>query len=137
MPESKPSLPDAMKPLAMKLHATMMRVKNLDISRDWYETKLEMRVEYQDSPYRMLNMISPSGARIALWELREGEEPTTTAPTTAYVVFLSSDARADHRTLVARGVEATEPQDTGLGLRFFWITDPDQHRICVIEFLPE
>jgi catechol 2,3-dioxygenase-like lactoylglutathione lyase family enzyme len=123
--------------LNMQLHTMMLRVANLAKSLEWYEKKIGMTIFHEDVPYKIVSLMGETGNRITLWELREGESPTETSRETAYAVFNTSNARADHRTLVARGVEATKPEDTGLGIRFFWITDPDGHRHCVIEFLPE
>jgi catechol 2,3-dioxygenase-like lactoylglutathione lyase family enzyme len=123
--------------LNMQLHTMMLRVANLAKSVEWYGKKIGMTIFHEDVPYKIVSLMGESGNRITLWELRDGERPTETTRETAYAVFNTTNAFADHRTLVARGVDATKPEDTGLGIRFFWITDPDRHRHCVIEFLPE
>ena len=123
--------------LNMQMHTMMLRVANLATSLEWYEKNIGMTVCHKDVLYKIISLMGDSGNRITLWELREGERPTETSSETAYAVFSTTNALADHRILAARGVVVTEPEDTGLGIRFFWITDPDRHRHCVIEFLPE
>lgn len=123
--------------LNMQFHTMMLRVTDLAKSREWYEKKIGMTVFHVDTTYKLISLSGNAGNRITLWELREGERPTETSKETAYAVFESTNALADHRVLVARGVEATTPEDTGLGIRLFWITDPDGHRHCVLEFLPD
>jgi catechol-2,3-dioxygenase len=123
--------------LNMQMYTMMLRVTNLEKSRQWYEKNIGMTVCHEDVLYKIISLMGDSGNRITIWELREGERPTETSKEWVYAVFRSTNALADHRALVARGVEASVPEDTGLGIRFFWITDPDRHRHCVIEFLPE
>ncbi len=123
--------------LKMQLHTMLLRVKNLERSREWYEQKLGMTIFHEDRHYRVITLQGDSDNRITLWELSEGERLSETFNETAYAVFNTPDTNADHRILAARGVEVTEPDDTVLGVRFFWITDPDGYRHCVLEFLPE
>jgi catechol 2,3-dioxygenase-like lactoylglutathione lyase family enzyme len=123
--------------LQLRLHTIVLRVRNLKASRAWYEEKLGMRVLYTDPHYRLISLGLEGESRLTLWELREGEVPTETAKEMAYPVFLSQHARRDHRELTARGAVTEPVEDFAHGLRIFWIRDPDDHRLCVIEFLPD
>ncbi len=123
--------------LQMRLHTMVLRVANLERSRTWYTQKLGMDVIYEDVHYRLLMLRNEGESQISLWEYRPGETPTTSSKETAYPVFLSLNARDDHRALAERGVNPSPIEDYPHGLRLFWITDPDGHRLCVIEFLME
>ena len=121
----------------MHLHTTVLRVTNLEESRRWFVEKVGMTVVYEDIHYRLISLELGQGSRLSLWEFRPGEAPTDTTKETAYMVLLSKDARGDHATLTARGVKTDPIEEYERGLRMFWFSDPDNHRFCVIEFLPE
>jgi catechol 2,3-dioxygenase-like lactoylglutathione lyase family enzyme len=121
----------------MQLHTTVFRVANLERSRRWYEEKLGMTVVYEDIHFKLISLEKGGNGRISLWEMRPGEAPTATAKEMAYIVFLTQDALEDYRILVERGANVSPIEEYQQGLRMFWITDPDNHRHCVIEFLPE
>ena len=124
-------------PLHLRMHTTVLRVSNLERSISWYTEKLGMNVIYRDIHYRLVMVRDSGESQLSLWELRPGEEPTTASKSTVYPVFISTDALADHHSLAERGVDPDPVEDYPHGLRMFWITDPDGHRLCVIEFLPE
>jgi len=123
--------------LQMRLHAIMLRVTNLERSRKWYTETLGFTVAFEDSHYKLLTLRDQGEGQLAIWELRPGEIPTVATQEAAYPVFISTHASEDHRLLAARGANPEPIQDYPHGLRVFWVSDPDGHRICVLEFMME
>ncbi len=124
-------------PLQMRPHAIVLRVKNLEASRAWYESTLDMTVVFTDPFYKLVTLARNGESQLAIWELRDGEAGTVALKEAAYPVFLSQDALSDQRVLTERGANPTAIEDYPNGLRMFWLSDPDGHRILVLEFLPE
>jgi catechol 2,3-dioxygenase-like lactoylglutathione lyase family enzyme len=124
-------------PLTLHLHTTMLLVKNLERSQAWYEEKLGMTVVRHDGFYKAVTLISPNFNRVTIWEPEQGDIPRIPVPPASYGVFVSDDLEQDRRTLVARGVAATDIDVSFQGVHLFWISDPDGHRFCVVQFMPE
>ncbi len=130
---------------ALQLHTTVFRVSNLERARRFYETAVGLNVVYEDLHYRLISLQLGGGSLLTLWEMRPEDLPSNAAakngsPTgiaTMYMVFYCRDATAWRAELEGRGVSVEPIEEREIGLRLFWFTDPDGHRFCVIQFLPE
>jgi catechol 2,3-dioxygenase-like lactoylglutathione lyase family enzyme len=118
-----------------ELYTSILRVSNLERSMEWYAEAFGMKPHNPDPSYRLVNMISSSGQRITLRE--QTDKPITPSSLHGmYVVFLTTNAEALRADMLRRGYKVGPVQDHP-GVRLFWVFDPDQHPLCILEFMIE
>ena len=118
------------------LYSTVIRVRNLERSREWYETVLDFRVTFVDPHYPLLTLTHADGRTITVWQIEDGITPICTHRNGAYLVFMTPDIEAARREMIRRG---GQPEATGNypGLNMFWLQDPDGHHHAVMQFALE
>lgn len=117
----------------MQLHTTVIRVRDLEQSHNWYIEKLGMREVYRDLRYHLRSYSQGGEPRFTLWELPPGAELVPMSKFGSYLVFFSQTIEADRAALAERGVPVS-PVEQENGLRLFWITDPDGNKLVVLQF---
>jgi len=122
--------------LPLDLYTSILRVKNLERSLAWYENVLGLRSITRDTHYRLVELAGEKGQRIALRELNDGKPVATAGLRSMYPVFLTPDADAKHAELEAQG-HRVEPVQDHPGVRLFWLYDPDNHPLCILQFVME
>lgn len=109
---------------------TLLRPSDPDRSRRFYGDVLGLEVyrEFGDGPERGTVYFLGGG-------FLEVSGHSDTAPADTLRLWLQvPDAEAAHRELRARGAEIVrEPRQEPWGLIEMWITDPDGHRIVLVE----
>jgi len=112
-------------------HATVLPVRELSTSRDFYRDRLgfEVGFEWQDPPtYAVLRAESTSIHLSEIETPREALAPTSMHPTLIYL--FTHDVDALHAQVAASGVEISSPLQTfDYGMREFEVRDPDGHRL--------
>ncbi len=117
------------------LNMVVMRVKDLRVSRSWYERVLELHVVEENAAGQTVVLDLGRGANLCLWQLAP-EETLATAPTAAaFPNFRTGDVEGTHAKLEALGVHVAPLRDTG-GTKWFSFFDPDGNRIDVMQNRP-
>jgi catechol 2,3-dioxygenase-like lactoylglutathione lyase family enzyme len=113
----------------------VMRVKDLRVSKAWYERVLELHVSEENAAGQTIVLDLGRGANLCLWQLGP-EEMLATAPTAAaFPNFRTGDVEGTHGKLEGLGVHVTPLRDTG-GMKWFSFFDPDGNRIDVMQNRP-
>jgi catechol 2,3-dioxygenase-like lactoylglutathione lyase family enzyme len=118
----------------LDLYTTILRVKDIQRSVAWYCDVLGLHPERNDSTYRLMTLVSSSGQRLTLREIDKEHVIVPSGLFGSYVVFITSDANATYAQMTARGQKVSSIQDHP-GVRLFWIYDPDDHPLCILQFV--
>ena len=111
------------------LDTVIIRVRDLDRARAWYQEKLDLSVMYAlEEPDRLGVLYAGQKLSLTLWELKPGEQPVTGGQLGTYPVFSVDDIHATHRLLVQRGVRTT-PVERGEAVLWFLLYDLDGNAI--------
>ena len=117
-----------------ELYTTILRVRNLDQSVQWYCRIFGLQSEHHDNQYRLAVLRASSGQTIALREVAADRKISPSGLNSAYVVFMTPDADQTHDRLAGQGEKVGSVQDHP-GVRLFWLYDPDGHPLCVLQFV--
>ncbi len=123
-------------PVGARLHSTVLRVTNLENSIEWYQRILGLSPVYRDFSYRLVNMVGEQHQQLTLWEALDKKTVLTSNINGIYPVVATPDAVAYREELIQRGAKVG-PIEHDEGLTLFWILDPDDHKIVVLQFLIE
>jgi lactoylglutathione lyase len=124
-----------------KLIHTMIRVKDLDGSLDFYQSALGLtpshRLDFDDFSLVYLRN-DETDAEIELTWNKGRAEPYTHGDGYGHFAFVVDDARAEHERLVGLKLSPKDVKEfrDGKGdliARFFFIEDPDGYKIEVLE----
>jgi len=100
----------------------IVRVSDIEISRNWFIQKLSFTVLHEDPIHRLAVLDTHSPVSITLWQT---DEPIKiNAKTTAYPIFRTADAQQAHDHLSAMGVTVGEII-TDHAVTYFTFHDPD------------
>jgi catechol 2,3-dioxygenase-like lactoylglutathione lyase family enzyme len=116
---------------AATLAATIVRVRDVAASVNWYRDKLGLEPVHvgSDGPEHPIAAYSIAGAVVSLWQLPSGEERTRDEnDRNSYVVaVVDDDLEAVRELLASRGVEVSEVRRTANN-EYCWFYDPDGNR---------
>jgi catechol 2,3-dioxygenase-like lactoylglutathione lyase family enzyme len=111
--------------------ATIVRVRDVAASVEWYRDHLGLRPIHQgsDGPEHPIAAYAVGSGVITLWQLPPGEERRSEDnDRNSYVVLvMSSDLEEVRERLAGRGV-AVGPLRRSANNEFFWCHDPDDNR---------
>jgi cold shock protein len=118
------------------LNMVVVRVRNLEQSRAWYERVLELHpTEHGASSGPTVTLDLGRGANLCLWQLGPDENLANTQTATSFPNFRTGDVDGIHSKLSGLGVVVTPLQDAG-GVKWFTFYDPDGNRIDVMQNRP-
>ena len=117
------------------LNMVVMRVRDLNSARAWYERVLELRPAEGGSAGPTITLDLGRGANLCLWQLGPDETLATAPTAAAFPNFRTGDVDGTHGKLEALGVHVTPLRDTG-GMKWFSFFDPDGNRIDVMQNRP-
>jgi catechol 2,3-dioxygenase-like lactoylglutathione lyase family enzyme len=106
------------------LDTVLLRVKDIDLAKSWYQEKLGFSEPYFDPAERLAVFDLGGTTSLTLWELKGEEIRSAAEHTRPFPIFSVSDAHETRRVLMDRGVTAGEVIESG-GVSFFTFTDPD------------
>lgn len=117
------------------LNMVVMRVKDLRVSKAWYERVLELHVSEENAAGQTIVLDLGRGANLCLWQLGPDETLATAPTAAAFPNFRTGDVEGTHGKLEGLGVHVTPLRDTG-GMKWFSFYDPDGNRIDVMQNRP-
>ena len=108
--------------LLQGIDTIIVRVSDINISRDWYVTKLGLTVLFEDTDMKLVVVDTNSATSLTLWQT--DDEIVINPNTTCYPIFKTQDAAALRLALLGQGIPVGEIiQDTHV--RYFFFYDPD------------
>ena len=117
------------------LNMVVMRVRDLNSARSWYERVLELRLAEDNSSGQTVVLDLGRGANLCLWQLGPDESLGGTNVAAAFPNFRTGDVEGTHSKLEGLGVSVTPLKDSG-GVKWFSFFDPDGNRIDVVQNRP-
>jgi len=100
----------------------IVRVSDIEISRNWFIQKLSFIVLHEDPIHRLAVLDTHSPISITLWQTDEPIQ--VNAKTAAYPIFRAADAQQAHDHLSTLGVSVSEII-TDHAVTYFTFHDPD------------
>lgn len=116
-----------------KLDTLIVRVRDLDASREWYEEKLGLAPQFIDPHGEIVVLDCGGTTSLTLWRLGPGEVLHEEGSKGSFPIFFSDDADAHHALLESRGIECG-PIVAQEGARFFPFYDLDGNRLEVCQY---
>ena len=111
-----------------KLDTVVIRVRDHERARTWYERTLELHASLVDEEERLAVLDLGGGPTLTLWEWGKGEAPAAVVTAAFPVLLPQNEIEATRDMLASRGVEVGPLEGEVGGLRFFSFTDPDGNR---------
>ena len=119
------------------LYTTILRVRDVSRSVAFYERVFDLQTEFRDLRYPLASLTTESGMRLTFWEAAADESLSVMTPASGFVSFITPDAAASRAEMARRGATVSPLDDSRVGVRFYWVTDPDGHSVLVLQLLPE
>ena len=113
----------------------VIRVRDLNSARSWYERVLELKVAEDNSSGQTVVLDLGRGPNLCLWQAGSDEELPGSKTAAAFPNFRSGDVDGVHGKLADLGVSVTPLKDSG-GVKWFSFYDPDGNRIDVVQNRP-
>jgi catechol 2,3-dioxygenase-like lactoylglutathione lyase family enzyme len=118
----------------MRLGSVVLRVRDLERSRHWYESRLGLRVREVHEASRLALLDVGSAVPLSLWELRGDEALEDRRGADAFPVLLVDNAEATRAALESGGTPCGPLVEEPVCWRFS-IRDPDGNRIDLAEMI--
>lgn len=115
-----------------RLDSVVLRVRDLEHSKSWYESNLGFSTSYVDSQERLAVLDLGGRTNLTLWELKRGEALSPPGFANAFPIFLADDAVQTRQRLQDSGVKVETLQQSS-GVSFFGFFDPDGNRLEVCQ----
>lgn len=104
------------------IDTVIVRVSNIETSRDWYINKLELPSLWEDPTMKLVVLDTHSPTSLTLWQT--DQVITVHRDTSSYPIFRTPDAHALRKELRSRGIETGELIQDG-HIEYFFFFDPD------------
>jgi catechol 2,3-dioxygenase-like lactoylglutathione lyase family enzyme len=116
-----------------RIDTVIVRVRNLEQARDWYQQRLGLDPVYFDANERLVVCGFGGATSLTIWELKPEEEPSFSSGNLGtYPIFFSEDIEAAHQDLAERGVKVGSIQEGNGGVRWFrfWDLEGNIFEVC-------
>ena len=111
------------------LDTVVLRVRDVDAAKAWYQAKLGLEVSREDMGERLVVLGQRGGTSLSLWELKRGESLLETLGVVgSFPVFAVRDARAAWEILREREVLVDPLREAG-GVLSFEFRDLDGNKL--------
>jgi catechol 2,3-dioxygenase-like lactoylglutathione lyase family enzyme len=108
--------------LLQGIDTVIIRVSDIETSKEWYLTKLGLVSLFDDSNMKLVVLDTNSATSLTLWQTNQ--TLVINPHTASYPIFRTPDADALRQELISRGIEAGDViQDDYV--RYFYFYDPD------------
>jgi len=117
--------------LLQGIDTIIIRVTNIEASRDWYLAKLGLVVIFEDENLKLIVFNTNGPTSLTVWQSSHG--PSINWRTDCYPIFRTPDIDALHHELLSRGVEAGEISQDENGKYFpFYDLDGNMMEACQV-----
>ncbi len=117
--------------LFSRIDTVILRVKNLQKARQWYEGVLQLTPSYVgDGDHQIVIYKVGEGTPLTIYQLQPDEVMPAKRFATGYPIFFAEDIVRAHVQLQSRGVEVEDIEDDG-AVQYFIFHDPDGNRLEV------
>ena len=108
--------------LLQGIDTVIIRVSDIEISKDWYREKLGLLPVWDDSQMNLVVLGTNSATSLTLWQTKK--KISIDQETASYPIFKTPDASALREALIVSGIQVGEIiQDEHV--KYFFFYDPD------------
>lgn len=118
--------------LLQGIDTIIVRVSNIEISKQWYQEKLGLSAVWDDPAMKLVVLDTHGPTSLTLWQT-EKKIPAD-KETASYPIFKTSNAGALRQELLARGIRA-EALVSDEYVQYFFFYDPDGNVLEACEVL--
>jgi catechol 2,3-dioxygenase-like lactoylglutathione lyase family enzyme len=108
--------------LLQGIDTVIVRVSNIEISKDWYVNKLGLTATWDDPQMKLVVLDTKSATSLTLWQTNQKLD--INRDTASYPIFRTQDADALKQELERRGIEVSEVIEDE-HVKYFFFFDPD------------
>ena len=110
------------KKLLQGIDTVIIRVSDIEISKDWYQKKLGLLPVWDDPKMNLVVLGTNSATSLTLWQTKK--KISIDQETASYPIFKTTDASALREALIISGIQVGEIiQDEHV--KYFFFYDPD------------
>ena len=108
--------------LLQGIDTVIIRVSDIEISKDWYQKKLGLLPVWDDPKMNLVVLDTNSATSLTLWQTKK--KISIDQETASYPIFKTPDASALREALIVSGIQVGEIiQD--IHVKYFFFYDPD------------
>ena len=108
--------------LLQGIDTVIIRVSDIEISKDWYQKKLGLLPVWDDPQMNLVVLDTNSATSLTLWQTKK--KISIDQETASYPIFKTPDASALREALIISGIQVGEIiQDEHV--KYFFFYDPD------------
>ena len=108
--------------LLQGIDTVIIRVSDIEISKDWYQVKLGLLPVWDDPQVNLVVLDTNSATSLTLWQTKK--KISIHQETASYPIFKTPDASALREALILSGIQVGEIiQDEHV--KYFFFYDPD------------
>ena len=108
--------------LLQGIDTVIIRVSDIEISKDWYQVKLGLLPVWDDPKMNLVVLGTNSATSLTLWQTKK--KISIDQETASYPIFKTPDASALREALIVSGIQVGEIiQD--IHVKYFFFYDPD------------
>ena len=108
--------------LLQGIDTVIIRVSDIEISKDWYQKKLGLLPVWDDPQMNLVVLDTNSATSLTLWQTKK--KISIDQETASYPIFKTPDASALREALIVSGIQVGEIiQD--IHVKYFFFYDPD------------
>ena len=108
--------------LLQGIDTVIIRVSDIEISKDWYQKKLGLLPVWDDPQMNLVVLDTNSATSLTLWQTKK--KISIHQETASYPIFKTPDASALREALIVSGIQVGEIiQD--IHVKYFFFYDPD------------
>ena len=108
--------------LLQGIDTVIIRVSDIEISKDWYQVKLGLLPVWDDPQMNLVVLDTNSATSLTLWQTKK--KISIDQETASYPIFKTPDASALREALIISGIQVGEIiQDEHV--KYFFFYDPD------------
>lgn len=115
-----------------RLDTIIVRVKNLEESKNWYIENLSFFPVYSDEESKIVVFDLAGTTTLTLWQIDENETPNNINRGNTYAVFNCDNAEQIYKSLKKKGI-VVDNFTTSEDVSLFNFYDPDWNKFEVIE----
>lgn len=117
-----------------RLDTVLLRVRDFETSKTWYEEKLGFKASYSNHEEKLVVFDLGGDTSLTIWQLKPSEPLVAGGTSRAFPIFLAEDVKSMHNQMKSMSIEVEDIQEGG-GVLSFGFFDPDGNRLEVCQVL--